>query len=93
MASDRRSKSVSALQGFFHTPSIQYCAILLLVSHRTNWLSGFGRLKPISTEYDPHLIVDGSFNDKSLQHMVIIYDFIEQRVYINGELKAQSDVP
>ena len=41
---------------------------------------------------NPHLIVDDVFNDKSLQYIVIMYDFIKQRVYINGELKAQSEV-
>ena len=30
----------------------------------------------------PHLIVDNTFDDRSLQHVVVTYDFSEQRVYI-----------
>jgi VanZ family protein len=41
---------------------------------------------------NPHLIVDDVFNYKGIQHMVIMYDFMKQQVYINGELKAQSEV-
>jgi VanZ family protein len=42
---------------------------------------------------NPHLIVNDTFNDKGLQHMVIAYDFLEQNVYINGEQRAKSDIP
>lgn len=41
---------------------------------------------------NPHLIIGDIFNDRSLRHMVITYDFTEQRVYINGEQKAKSNV-
>ena len=41
---------------------------------------------------NPHLIVDGTFDDRNLQHLVITYDFSEQRVYINGEQKARSEI-
>ena len=40
----------------------------------------------------PHLTVDHAFNDKCLQHMVIIYDFLKQRVYVNDEQRAQSKI-
>jgi len=41
---------------------------------------------------NPHLIIDDTFNYKGLQHMVIVYNFLEQRVYINGEQRAQSEI-
>ena len=41
---------------------------------------------------NPHLIVDDIFNDKSLQHIVIIYNLLEQSVYINSEQKARSEI-
>ena len=41
---------------------------------------------------NPHLIIEDVFNYKGLQHMVIVYDFLEQRVYINGEQKARSEI-
>jgi len=41
---------------------------------------------------NPHLIIDDTFNYKGPQHMVVVYNFSEQRVYINGELKAQSEI-
>ena len=41
---------------------------------------------------NPHLIIDDSFNYPSLQHVVVTYDFSEQRVYINGEQRARSKV-
>ena len=53
------------------------------------------RLRTSRTDFNgiyPHLIIDHAFNNKGLQHFVIMYDFVEQRVYINGELKAQSEV-
>jgi VanZ family protein len=41
---------------------------------------------------NPHLIVDDTFNDRSLQHVVVAYDFSEQRVYINGEQRTRSEI-
>ena len=41
---------------------------------------------------NPHLIVDDTFNYQSLQHMVITYDFSEQKVYSNGEQRARSEI-
>jgi VanZ family protein len=38
---------------------------------------------------NPHFVIDDAFNDRGLQHMAIIYDFLEQRVYINGEQKVR----
>ena len=41
---------------------------------------------------NPHLIVNSCFDNRSLQHVVITYDFSEQKVYINGEQRARSDI-
>ena len=41
---------------------------------------------------NPHLIVDNVFDDRSPQHIVVTYDFSEQRVYINGEQRARSEI-
>lgn len=41
---------------------------------------------------NPHLVIDNVFNYKGLQHLVIIYDFLEQRVYVNGEQRARSKI-
>ncbi len=41
---------------------------------------------------NPHLIIDGTFDNRSLQHVVMTYDFSEQRVYINGEQKTLSKI-
>ena len=41
---------------------------------------------------NPHLIINDAFNYKGMQHIVIVYDFLEQRVYINGEQRAHSNV-
>jgi len=53
------------------------------------------RLRTVKTNLNgtnPHLTIDDTFNDKDLKHIVIMYDFSEQRVYINGEQKAKSDI-
>ena len=41
---------------------------------------------------NPQLNIAAAFNYRSLQNMVIIYDLSEQRVYINGEQRARSNV-
>jgi len=41
---------------------------------------------------NPHLIVDSTFDELSLQHVVVTYDYSEQRVYINGEQRTRSEV-
>jgi hypothetical protein len=41
---------------------------------------------------NPHLIIDDTFNYQYLQHVVITYDFSEQRVYINGEQRTRSKI-
>jgi hypothetical protein len=41
---------------------------------------------------NPHLIVDSAFDNLSLQHVVITYDFSEQKVYINGEQRTRSEI-
>ena len=38
------------------------------------------------------LIIDDTFNYRSLQHVIVTYDFSEQRVYINGEQRARSEI-
>ena len=40
----------------------------------------------------PHLVINDTFNSRSLQHIIIMRNPSEQRVYINGELKARSNV-
>ena len=55
-------------------------------------MSDYARPKPISMGRDPTLIIDNSFNYRSLQHMVIMYNFLEQKVYINGVQRARSEV-
>ena len=41
---------------------------------------------------NPHLIVDDTFDHRGLKHMAIVYDFLEQTVYIDGEQRAKSDI-
>ena len=41
---------------------------------------------------NPHLIIEDTFNYRYLQHVVVTYDFSEQRVYINGEQKTRSKI-
>ena len=41
---------------------------------------------------NPHLIIGDVFNYLRLQHIVVTYDFSEQRVYINGEQRALSKI-
>jgi VanZ family protein len=53
------------------------------------------RIRTTNTDLNgtkPELIVENAFNDKELKHLVIMYDFLEQRVYINGEQRVQSKV-
>ena len=40
----------------------------------------------------PHLIIGDIFNYRDLQHIVITYNFSEEKVYINGELRVQSKI-
>jgi VanZ family protein len=41
---------------------------------------------------NPHLIVDSTFDNRSLQHVVITYDFSEQIVHINSEQRTRSEI-
>lgn len=41
---------------------------------------------------NPHLIIDNVFNYKGLCHIVITYNFSEERVYINGEQRARNKI-
>lgn len=40
---------------------------------------------------NPHLFIINTFNDKNPRYIVIVYDFNEERVYINGVQKARSN--
>jgi VanZ family protein len=41
---------------------------------------------------NPHLIVDSTFDERSRQHVVITYDFSEQKIFINGEQRTRSEI-
>lgn len=56
----------------------------LIVRLRTTRTSSNGTI--------PHIVIIDTFNHRNMQHVVITYDFSEQRVFINGELKARSNV-
>ena len=52
------------------------------------------RLRTTETDFNgtnPQLILKRAFDDQSLQHLVITYDFSDQKVYINGELRMRSE--
>ena len=54
------------------------------------------RLRTTNTDLNgvmPHLIVDNVFGAPTLQHIVVTYDFSEQRVYINGTIQARENIP
>ena len=40
----------------------------------------------------PHIVIVDTFNHRNMQHVVVTYDFSEQRVYVNGEQRSQSNV-
>jgi len=40
----------------------------------------------------PSLVIPDTFSSRSLKHVVITYDFSDQKVYFNGEQRAQSTV-
>jgi hypothetical protein len=40
---------------------------------------------------NPHLIVEDALVPGSVQHIVVTYDFAVQKVFINGELRMQSE--
>ena len=40
----------------------------------------------------PSLVIPDIFSSRSIKHMIIVYDLSKQRVYINGERRAQCNV-
>ena len=54
------------------------------------------RLRTTKTDLNgvkPHLKVANVFGSPDLQHIVVTYDFLEQRVYINGAMQALEKIP
>lgn len=54
------------------------------------------RLRTTNTDLNgvkPHLKVANVFGSAGLQHIVVTYDFLEQRVYINGTMQARAKIP
>ena len=54
------------------------------------------RLRTTKTDLNgvkPHLKVANVFGSPDLQHIVVTYDFLEQRVYINGTMQARAKIP
>jgi glycopeptide antibiotics resistance protein len=54
------------------------------------------RLRTTETDLDgtvPHLEVPHVFHASQPQHIVVTYDFAEQRVYVNGIKRAQARIP
>lgn len=54
------------------------------------------RLRTTKTDLNgvkPHLKVANVFGSPGLQHIVVTYDFLEQRVYINGAMHAREKIP
>lgn len=41
----------------------------------------------------PHLAVSEVFNSTDTQHIVVTYDFVRQRVYVNGDRRADEKIP
>ncbi len=53
------------------------------------------RLRTTETDRNgikPHLIIEKAFKDRSPHHIVIMYNFSEQIVYIDGEQKVRSEI-
>ena len=53
------------------------------------------RLRTTETDLNgmkPLLFINNMFNYRSLQHIVIVYDFNEERVYIDGIQRARSNI-
>lgn len=41
----------------------------------------------------PHMEVDDVFNSTDPYHLMVTYDFSEQRIYVNGEMLAENTIP
>ena len=42
---------------------------------------------------DPEFVVENVFLKTGFQHIVVTYNFLEQRVYVDGELRRKADIP
>jgi VanZ family protein len=54
------------------------------------------RLRTTNTDLNgvkPHLKVANVFGSAGLQHIIVTYNFLEQRVYINGTIQARAKIP
>jgi len=53
------------------------------------------RLRTTETNLNgmPHLEVDDVFGHSEPLHIVVAYDFSEQRIFVNGELRLQKKIP
>jgi len=54
------------------------------------------RLRTTQTDRNgvwPHMALDHVFDTKKLQHIVVTYDFSEQRIYIDGKIRGQRKIP
>lgn len=54
------------------------------------------RLRTTKTDLNgvkPYLKVANVFGSAGLQHIIVTYDFLEQRVYINGTMQAREQIP
>jgi len=54
------------------------------------------RLRTTKTDLNgvkPYLKVANVFGSSNLQHIIVTYDFLEQRVYINNTMRAQAKLP
>jgi VanZ family protein len=54
------------------------------------------RLRTTATDLNgtnPHVEVDNVFGISEPQHIVVAYDFSEQRIFVNGEIRLRQSVP
>jgi hypothetical protein len=54
------------------------------------------RLRTTATDLNganPHVVVDNVFSISKPQHIVVAYDFSEQRIFVNGEIRLRQRVP
>jgi len=53
------------------------------------------RLRTTETDLNavkPHTEVDGVFNSQEPQHLVVTYDFSEQRIFVNGKIRLRKKI-
>lgn len=54
------------------------------------------RLRTTETNWNgtaPDLIVEDVFDSEKPQHIVVTYDFSEERIYVNGQLRLHAPIP